>query len=94
MEEETTPSPEYIKGFNEGYALSEGLPDLAKELSKIESTSDRISGFKDGKKQYVLDKLHEQRDKVLNKSWDKKITEPERGKDRRDHDDRSLDKEI
>jgi hypothetical protein len=87
MEEEVTPSSEYIKGFNDGYVLAQEIPDLAKSLSKIETRSDRLSGFKDGKKQYILEKLHEQRDKLLDKSQSRNnAKEPDRTRDKDDID--------
>lgn len=50
---------EYQKGFNEGYLISEHLPDLAKQLSEIKSSSVRFEGFRDGNYQFILDKARE-----------------------------------
>jgi hypothetical protein len=55
--EETTPSSEYLKGFNEGYILAKDNSELAEKLSKTKSNSERLLGFQDGHKTYVLEKL-------------------------------------
>lgn len=61
MEDETiTPSPEYVKGFNEGYLMAEHLPDIADKLARVKNNSERLSGFKDGKSQHFLEKFNEQ----------------------------------
>lgn len=52
---EQTPSPDYTRGFNEGYILSEHMPDLADSLSKAVHESERGMGFKDGREQYVFE---------------------------------------
>lgn len=52
---------EYITGFNEGYLISHHLPELAQKLSYIDRIAPRIDGFKDGRQQYALDHLKEQK---------------------------------
>ena len=52
---ELDPSPEFVKGFNEGYLLAEALPDLASDLIKAVGDSDRSKGFKSGYDQYELE---------------------------------------
>ncbi len=74
--EETTPSPEYIKGFNEGYVLARELPDIADKLSAIKSDSDRTKGFQDGQKVYVLEKAKEQRPSWLKERQIEKSNKP------------------
>lgn len=51
-------SDDYTRGFNEGYVIAEHLPDMAKSLSKIESASPRMEGFRDGLRQYAVEHLH------------------------------------
>lgn len=62
MENEERPSPGYLKGFNEGYALTKHSPELAQKIADsfgklLENApeSDRASGFGDGRKQFYLD---------------------------------------
>lgn len=61
MEEQSTPSSEYLKGFNEGYLLSKEASTIADRLSKIPGDSERIIGFMDGRRQFVLEKVHDLR---------------------------------
>jgi hypothetical protein len=61
MEETTTPSPDYIKGFNEGYVLAKDQPELADKLASMKGDSERVAGFHDGRRQYVLEKAKEVR---------------------------------
>ncbi|WP_276366303.1 hypothetical protein [Chryseolinea sp. H1M3-3] len=64
MEEEITPSPEYMKGFNEGYLIAKELPVLAGELSETKGDGDRTLGFLDGTKEYTMEKI-----KGLRPNW-------------------------
>lgn len=61
MEETTTPSPEYLKGFNEGYTLAKESPALADQLSQVKHDGERIKGFHDGRRQFVMEKVIEER---------------------------------
>lgn len=56
---------EYQKGFNEGYLLTKHLPELAGSIAKIESLSPRIEGFRDGRKEFALEKVRERRPSFL-----------------------------
>ncbi|UAY53181.1 hypothetical protein [Ferruginibacter albus] len=56
MENEQTPTPEYQKGFNEGYLITKHLPDLADTISKAITASERSEGFKDGRNEFNLEK--------------------------------------
>lgn len=56
MNEETSPSPVYIKGFNEGYLLGTHEPELSKSLSVTEGAGDRLNGIKDGIAEAALEK--------------------------------------
>ncbi|MFD1000208.1 hypothetical protein ACFQ21_12875 [Ohtaekwangia kribbensis] len=86
MEDETvTPSPDYIKGFNEGYLLTTHSRDLADKLVSAKGDGERMQGFQDGYKQVLLDKIREQRPKSM--------TDPEFLKTIQNNDkDRDLDK--
>lgn len=55
-QEEITPSPEYIKGFNEGYLLAQHEPELAAQMAKAEGTSERLQGIKDGHHRFTLER--------------------------------------
>ena len=93
MEEEITPSPEYIKGFNEGYLFSKEIPELAKQLDKTQSDNDRHKGFKDGRMQLVNERVKEQRDKLLERPWDK-LKEPDKDLDKNKDMDKKHDRDI
>jgi len=62
--ETSIPDPDYIKGFNEGFMISENLPELAKQLSTATGDSERLQGMRDGRKQYLIDQV-----KSLRPSW-------------------------
>lgn len=62
MEEQASPSAEYLKGFNEGYLLSREAPSLADKLSKVQGDNERTKGFLDGRRQFVIERAHQQRD--------------------------------
>lgn len=55
MEELEAIHPDYQKGFNEGYSIAELAPEIAEILIKMQGTSERIEGFKDGHAQFVLE---------------------------------------
>lgn len=71
----------YTKGFNEGYVLTEHLPDLAREISKIDSPLPWVEGFRDGREEYVIEKT-----KDLLPSWPEsdltKDNEPDKTQER------------
>lgn len=48
---------EYVEGFNQGYLIAKHLPELAGTLATVESQSSRMEGFRDGRKEYVLETL-------------------------------------
>lgn len=74
-------SSDYLKGFNEGYLLTEQIPDLAAQIAKAINASDRGQGFKDGREQLLLEKTKE---KLLDKGKQTIEVEP----------DKSVDKEL
>ena len=57
MEDEDKVEPDYLKGFNEGYTISQYQPELAEKLANIDSDFIRLAGFKDGRKQYQAEQL-------------------------------------
>lgn len=59
MEDENKVEPEYLKGFNEGYTISQHHPDLAEKLASIDSDFIRLVGFKDGRNQYQREQERE-----------------------------------
>ncbi len=86
---DTTPHPDYTKGFNEGYLIAKHMPELSDALDHALSKSDRSKGFLDGKQQFVLEKEKTRypdflkSDRLANldksdKSKDKDKDEPER----------------
>ena len=52
MEEYDQIDPDYIKGFNEGYVITQHMPDIAEPLAKAYGESARGQGFQQGKEQY------------------------------------------
>jgi hypothetical protein len=57
MEDNETVNPDYLKGFNEGYLISKEMPELAQQLSNINSQAERIVGMKDGHEQYTKEQI-------------------------------------
>jgi len=57
-------SDPYIKGFNEGYVIAAHLPDIAKDVSKVNGSSPWLEGFRDGREQYIDEKM-----KVWHPAW-------------------------
>lgn len=54
----------YQKGFNEGYIITQHLPELSDKLSQIKSTAPRVEGFIDGRKQFALEQV-----RALHPDW-------------------------
>lgn len=78
MEQTIDPHPDYIKGFNEGYALAQHMPEISEKLPQSLGSTERGQGFKAGRDQYILEK-----EKQL-PSWLKKDRLSSLGKE--DHD--------
>ncbi|PZR20506.1 MAG: hypothetical protein DI539_10670 [Flavobacterium psychrophilum] len=72
---------DYQRGFNDGYILTQHKPELAAEISKIETETPRIEGMKDGRKQYALDLTREHRPKWMREDRFNTPAEPDKGKD-------------
>lgn len=67
MEDIDNPSPEYIKGFNEGYLLAKHSPDLVEKLPKDLGVSDRSKGFAAGREQYIIEQQKDRQPAWLKK---------------------------
>ncbi len=57
MDESNTSQDAYIKGFNEGYLITEHLPDLSDQIFSSLSDSERSKGFKDGRTQFITEQM-------------------------------------
>lgn len=91
MEDNEKPSKEYIKHFNAGYEMRSNYDSLTKDqrelfdhLSSLNSESERVTAFKDGIKECLLEKAfapsrkNDSRDQAKAKDRDKN---KDRGKD-------------
>jgi hypothetical protein len=67
MDETITPSSDYVKGFNEGYILIQDSRDLAEKLATAKGDGDRMQGFRDGHKEFILERIREQRERTFHK---------------------------
>jgi hypothetical protein len=56
MQHDGNISPEYNKGFNEGYLLAQHMPELSEKLASIKSDSPRMQGMIDGRKEFLIEK--------------------------------------
>jgi len=84
-QDEITPSPEYVQGFNEGYFMAQFSPNFTNDSVSNLPPSDRSKGFTKGMMQYAVEKKLEKTMSRLTR------VEPERGKDRTK--EKGLDKE-
>lgn len=50
---------DYQKGFNEGYLIAQHLPQLSDQLSRIDGDGMRLSGIREGHKQYLSERARE-----------------------------------
>lgn len=57
MENCNDPHPDYFKGFNEGYLISERAPEIGNLISKYLSDTERGQGFLAGSKQFQSEKM-------------------------------------
>jgi hypothetical protein len=67
MDDTIKPSPDYVKGFNEGYILTQDSRDLAEKLATAKGDGDRMQGFRDGHKEFILERIREQRERTFHK---------------------------
>ena len=81
-DEQTTPDAGYIKGFNEGYIITKHLPEVSDCIVQVQSESPRLDGFRDGRKQLVLEKIAERHKTPLKTEQNKDIRqEPRKDRD-------------
>ncbi len=85
MDENNTPHPDYIKGFNEGYLLAKHDPELLEKLPVDLGKSERGAGFKAGKEQYFLEKAKERQPAWMRKDRIANLDKT-KGKDKGDLD--------
>lgn len=76
-ENEITPAPDYVKGFNEGYLITKHMPELSKSLASAMVMLTRSEGFKDGKKQFEIE-LEKGKDNVKEKDNTPNWLKPDR----------------
>lgn len=57
MSEEEKISPDYQTGFNEGYTIAKYNPELSGQLSKISFESERLTGFQEGREQFIKEQV-------------------------------------
>jgi len=69
-DQEIIPSPDFLKGFNEGYTIALNSPDLAAKLSNAFPETERGSGFKAGRAQFELEKEKSQQPKWMGRYKD------------------------
>lgn len=88
--QEIDPNAEYLKGFNEGYALAQLMPGQVKKIIDVVSgNQERQEGMRAGVTQYTLEQ-----DRTMQLDWDKDYepdnAEPTKEKDV-DKDDYGLE---
>ncbi|QMW05394.1 hypothetical protein [Spirosoma foliorum] len=59
-QEEDKVDPDYLRGFNEGYMLTQHNPELAETLASIDSEFIRLAGFKAGREQFQTEQVQTQ----------------------------------
>lgn len=57
--QEQDASPDYLKGFNEGYVLSRHMPELSEKLAKALPDDERSKGFKSGREELLKEHAQE-----------------------------------
>jgi hypothetical protein len=56
---------DFQKGFNDGYIIAKHLPELADQLAKVESISPQIEGFKNGRIEFLAEKVREKNQPIF-----------------------------
>lgn len=59
MTDNDTPTPEFTKGFNDGYLIAKHEAELGDKIASALSGSDRSQGFKAGREEFLLEKEKE-----------------------------------
>lgn len=79
--------PDYLEGFNAGYSIAEADPELAASLSSaIPESFKRAQGFKDGYRQYGLEKDLQFYPSWIDKEMDEHIPDKDIDKDKDDYE--------
>lgn len=84
--DEITPSPEYIKSFNEGYFMAKYNPDFPKESVSGNHQSKRSKAFSLGMMQYEVEKKLERSPSFSLKGWPQKDNDAKKDRDDLDMD--------
>ena len=74
--DENVPSAEYVTNFNNGYLISQHMPELGEKLTKAMAKSDRTIGFEDGRRQWLADEKSSRTPSWLRKDWQRDIQSP------------------
>ena len=83
-QDEITPSPEYVQGFNEGYTMAQFSPSFTNDSVSNLPPSDRSNGFTKGMMHFAVEKKLEKTISRLTR------VEPAPSKDR--NKDKDMDK--
>jgi hypothetical protein len=81
MEENFSPDPAYIKGFNEAYLMGKHEPELLAKLPLDLGNSERSKGFIAGKEQYTLEQKKDRQPVWLKKDRLNNLNDKEIDKD-------------
>lgn len=68
MAEQETPHPDYVTGFNEGYTISRHMPELANQLKEAVGNTERGTGFRTGREQWLQEDKEQRRPNWLGKN--------------------------
>ena len=86
MENETTPIDiNYQKGFNEGYLVTKHWPEMSDTIAQVKNLTPRLDGFRDGRRQYVLDLTKANRPNWMQRN-NNRSPEREQGKEKEGKD--------
>lgn len=67
MEEEPI-HPSYQQGFNEGYLVTQHWPEISESIAKVPNVTQRLDGFRDGRRHYVLELTKANRPKWMQRN--------------------------
>lgn len=70
MDNEQPINSNYQKGFNEGYLVTKHWPEMADSIIAVKNETPRLSGFRDGQRQYVLEFTKANRPKWMQRNTD------------------------
>jgi hypothetical protein len=79
MAEEQAISQDYQTGFNEGYIIAKYSPELAGQLRNINETSLRLTGFQEGRDQFINEQTKERMPSWLKGNrFEEKVISPDK----------------